>query len=65
MWFEYQKQKPKQNKALWYFCEDVGVHKGHYYGNWEFASKSGFLMGDVTHWQYDVGQDKPEKPVSL
>ncbi len=65
MWVEYSKQKPEQDKVLWYFFDVVGVHKGQYYGNSLFAGERGFLTGDVTHWQYDVGQEKPDRPVSL
>ncbi len=61
-WIEYSKQKPEEGKDLWYFFDIVGVHKGQYYGDWLFASDKGFLQCDVTHWQYDVGQDRPERP---
>lgn len=47
---------------LWYFFDMVGAHKGQYYGGWLFGGKNGFLQYDVTHWQYDVGQEKPERP---
>ena len=63
MWIEYQLLHPEQNRDLWYFSEDVGVHKGQYYGDWIFAGKNGFLQGDVTHWQYDNGQTKPIGPL--
>ncbi len=61
-WIEYSKQKPEEGKDLWYFFDIVGVHKGQYYGDWLFASDKGFLQCDVTHWQYDVGQDRPDRP---
>ena len=61
-WIEYSKQKPEEGKDLWYFFDIVGVHKGQYYGCGEFAGDKGFLRYDVTHWQYDVGQDRPERP---
>jgi hypothetical protein len=65
-WIEYvwndESTHPEQNKKLWYFFDFVGVHQGQYYGDWTFAGDKGFLGGDVTHWQYDVGQEKPEPP---
>lgn len=61
-WIKYEEQKPKKNRDLWYYFEHVGVHRGKYYGDWLFAGSNGFLTGDVTHWQYDDGQDKPIKP---
>ena len=64
MWIEYKQSQPSQNKDLWYYCEEVGVHRGQYYGNWLFAGKNGFLQGDVTHWQYDLGQSNPLRPES-
>lgn len=53
---------PEKNKPLWYYFDFVGVHLGEYYGDWVFAGNSGFLRGDVTHWQYDTGQGKPDQP---
>ena len=61
-WIEYSKQKPEEGKDLWYFFDIVGVHKGQYGGDGLFGGKNGFLQYDVTHWQYDVGQDRPERP---
>lgn len=61
-WIKYSEQKPEEGKDLWYFFDMVGVHKGQYYGDWLFGGKNGFLQYDVTHWQYDVGQDRPERP---
>jgi hypothetical protein len=62
MWIEYIKQKPEQNRDLWYYFDVVGVHHGQYHGDWLFAGQRGFLTGDVTHWQYDLGQEKPNPP---
>lgn len=65
-WIEFKYNDPdthpEEKKDLWYFFKYVGVHKGQYYGDWTFAGKSGFLGGDVTHWQYDNGQEMPERP---
>lgn len=61
-WIKYSEQKPKQGMDLWYFFDMVGAHKGQYYGGWLFGGKNGFLQYDVTHWQYDVRQEKPERP---
>lgn len=62
MWIEFSKQRPKKDRDLWYFFEWVGVHKGQYWGNWVFTGDRGFLGGDVTHWQYDTGQEEPSWP---
>lgn len=66
MWIEYKwgdkETHPEEDRVLWYFFDVVGVHKGKYYGDWTFASDRGFLGGDVTHWQYATGQDRPERP---
>lgn len=53
-----------QDRDLWYFFKHVGVHLGQYYGDWVFAGDNGFLTGDVTHWQYSIGQEKPKRPTS-
>jgi hypothetical protein len=67
-WIKYvwndESTHPEQNRDLWYFFDFVGVHRGQYFGEWVFAGEKGFLGGDVTHWQYDEGQDKPERPYS-
>lgn len=62
MWIKFGDEEPEEGRDLWYFFEIVGVHKGQYYGSWTFASDNGFLNGDVTHWQYDTGQEKPLPP---
>lgn len=64
MWIEYSKERPMQDRDLWYFFKHVGVHLGQYYGDWVFAGDNGFLTGDVTHWQYSIGQEKPKRPTS-
>ena len=65
-WIKYvwddETTHPVRGKRLWYYFDFVGVHLGQYYGDWLFAGDKGFLGDDVTHWQYDVGQDKPEPP---
>lgn len=61
-WNRFSKQEPEQDRNLWYFFDVVGVHRGQYYGDATFGGASGFLKNDVTHWQYDVGQEKPEPP---
>ena len=60
--FDDPSTHPEKNRPLWYYFEYVGVHLGQYYGDWTFAGKNGFLGEDVTHWQYDAGQDKPLPP---
>lgn len=62
MWIHVRDEKPQQNTPLWYFFEHVGVHLGEYLGDDVFAGDGGFLGGDVTHWQYHTGQQRPEPP---
>lgn len=65
MWIEFYKQEPEQDRNVWYFFDVVGVHRGQYYGDAMFGGPSGFLWHDVTHWQYDTGQEKPERPLEV
>lgn len=64
-WIEFYKQEPEEDRDLWYFFEHVGVHRGQYYGGATFGGASGFLWHDVTHWQYDTGQEKPKRPEGM
>ena len=65
-WTEYllydESTWPEEEVDLWYYFEHVGRCKGKFYGGHCFASDRGFLTADVTHWQYDVGQEVPPKP---
>lgn len=70
MWIEYKfgdkTTHPKENKKLWYFFDIVGVHLGMFRGEHCFASKKGFLTGDVTHWQYyEEEQEQPARPAGF
>lgn len=64
-WIKFYEQEPEQDRNVWYFFEVVGVHRGQYYGDAMFGGPSGFLWHDVTHWQYDTGQEKPERPEGM
>ena len=68
MWIDVLVEHPEEDRLLLYFFSDCGgAFLGHYHGrdneypcenNHIFASESGFLTGDVTHWMY-----VPEDPV--
>lgn len=64
MWIKYSEEKPGPDSKVWYYFEVVGVHQGTYHADGTFAGKNGFLLGDVTHWQYDQGQSRPKPPKS-
>jgi hypothetical protein len=57
-----EKNLPEVDSDVFYFFEFTGVSKGQYYGGNCFGGNRGFLTGDVTHWQYDVGQEIPARP---
>lgn len=65
-WVAVRDELPEENQEVFYFFDVVGVSRGHYLGECEigsvFTGDKGYLSGDVTHWQPDVGQDKPEYP---
>ena len=68
-WVSIEDQAPEEKVPLLYFFECTGVSAGYYYGIEEdycpetghhFGGESGWLIGDVTHWQY-----YPEAPVGF
>ncbi len=76
-WINVDDQLPEHGANVWYYFERVGVHLGWYshctlIGEEAgmkhedfievFYGHKGFLGDDVTHWQPDIGQDKPERP---
>lgn len=62
MWISVNDQEPEKGRDLWYYFHIVGVHRGQYYGDDLFGGIMGWLDEDVTHWQYDTGQDRPLPP---
>jgi hypothetical protein len=70
-WIKIEDETPQIDKPLWYFFDMVGTHKGVFRGFYEgnegmhvfVGHHGGWLTGDVTHWQYDEGQGKPDEPV--
>ena len=78
-WRKISHEVPSLHEPLYYYFEKVGVWKGEYQGiytdedgiEWEnchmFVSECGnyWLTGDVTHWQPDFGQEKPNPPIKL
>ena len=55
-WINIEDKVPVEDRLLLYYFRTVGVHAGYYYGKEKhghaFGGPSGFLVGDVTHWQY-------------
>lgn len=64
-WISHKNSPPQPGTKVWYYFELTGVSQGEYHGDNCYGGKRGFLCDDVTHWQYDVGQDKPESPNEL
>ena len=76
-WNNVEDGLPDVDRPLWYYFEPCGVWKGTFEGlyidedgkTWKgmhiFLSecKRYWLTGDVTHWQYANGQEKPIGPV--
>lgn len=61
-WIKHEDQEPQVDQQVIYFFKYVGVHRGYYRGDHLYTGKSGFLIGDVTHWMPDEGQELPERP---
>ena len=65
-WIKVSEKLPKLNQDVFYYFEIVGVHQGKYLGECEigsvFGGDTGFLSGDVTHWQPYEGQERPLRP---
>jgi hypothetical protein len=74
-WINVEDALPDSGDNVWYYFEHVGVWQGRYklahieaseefpaYDSDIFYCDSGFLGDDVTHWQPDVGQEKPGRP---
>ena len=66
-WIEIADEAPEQGRLLLYFFDCTGISLGEYHGIDEeycpetghvFASRDGWLTGDVTHWMY--APDVPE-----
>ena len=59
IWRKIEDEVPPKGVKLLYFFECTGISLGEYYGrepeypcenNHVFASRNGWLTGDVTHW---------------
>lgn len=61
-WVQFNANNPPAEKTLlWYHFDIVGTHLGYFIPFECFHGKSGFLTGDVTHWQYTQAFSEKEK----
>lgn len=49
-WILVSERLPEVDQRVLYYFDITGITAGRYEGDNCFASRAGFLTGDVTHW---------------